>query len=81
MFSRKQRSLHQLHAAAHAVGQDALSVFHAVADELERAADQHSTVADEANQQAKEMVVLRDSAADAAAKAAAQADAVRSLVS
>lgn len=78
---KKNGSLHQAHAAAHAVARNALGIFHKLADELERAADEHATVAVSAQAQINELSELRDAAGTAATQAARHADAVRSLVS
>lgn len=78
---RKQRTLHQRHAAAHAIGLNVVGIFHDLADELEHAASEHDAVALDAHQQAVALADLRDSAHDAAAAAERQAVAVRSLVS
>lgn len=81
IFKQNERSLGHQHAAAHALAQKAANVFHAVADDLERAAKEHEAVASEARAQAKDLLALCDSATEAAKKTASQASAVRSLVS
>lgn len=81
LFSRKPRTLHELHAAAHAVGQNARGVFHGLADELERAASRHDFVSNGARDQAADLIELADSAEDAAYQNIKQAAAIRSLVS
>lgn len=75
------KSLDKRHAAAHAIGQRALGIFHALAEDLRRSADEHRQVAAEAHQQAVALADLRDSAYDAAQDAERQAAAIKSLVS
>lgn len=81
LFSRRPRSLHERHAAAHAVGQNVRGIFHDLADELDVAAREHVAVAEDAHDQIVSLADLRDSADDAAIAAAKQAQAIRSLVS
>lgn len=81
MFGRKTRTLHQEHAAAHAVAQGALGVFRGLADDLRSAADQHLKVADAAHQEVINMINLRDSADEAAAVNLNQANAIEGLLS
>lgn len=78
---RRSKSLHEQHAAAHAIGQRARNIFHSLADELEQAAHEHAAVAINAQAQINDLSELRDSAGEAAGQAVKQADAVRSLVS
>lgn len=80
LFSRKAPSLHEQHAAAHAVGQNAIGLFHSLAADLEEAAERHSQVADAAAEQASELLALTASADAAAVDAQRQANAIRSLV-
>jgi hypothetical protein len=77
---RRNRTLHQRHAAAHSIGQDALSVFHVIAEDLELSAAEHRAVGNEANTQINELVDLVDNAFDAAVEAEKRAAVVRSLV-
>lgn len=74
------KSLHKLHAAAHAKGQNALNVFRKLADDLEASAAQHESVVDEANDRICDLADLRYSAGEAAANAKRQAEAIRNLV-
>jgi hypothetical protein len=77
---RRNRTLHQRHAAAHSIGQDALSVFHVIAEDLELSAAEHRAVRDEADHKIVEFLELADSAHHAATEADQRAQAVRALV-
>lgn len=80
-MARKTKTLHDLHAEAHGLAAAALNVFHAVADDLNRAALSHQDVADRAQAEIDQHTALRDAAKTAADNAARQAEAVRTLVS
>ena len=80
MFGKKQPSLHEIHQQAEARSADALSLFHSVADDLEVAADMHKTVYEEADQRARQLKDLADSAVVAEDRKRQQAQAIRDLV-
>lgn len=80
LFNRSN-SLHQRHAKAHALAQNAADYFRQLADDFRTAGELHDEVADQATDQMNELRNLRDSAALAAADAKRKADAVASLVS
>ena len=77
---RRSKSLHEQHAAAHALGLNALSAFHSVADDLDAAASEHRLVADQAYAQSDVLNALGDSADEAAVSNERAAEAIRSLV-
>lgn len=76
-----KKSLADAHYAADALGKRAIDVFHALADDLHSAADQHNAVVVQAQAQIDELTDLRDNADDAAVEKRRQAYAITSLVS
>lgn len=76
-----EKSLHEAHAAAHALGQNALSLFHQLAADLDRAANEHLAVVVEAGDKIAVLDELRLSTAEAATEAQRKAEAIKSLVS
>lgn len=77
----RKNTLHELHAKAGALASAALDVFRSVADDLDRAALAHQSVATDAQEQIDQHAALRDAAQAAADAATRQAEAVRGLVS
>lgn len=76
---RTKNDLYKQHAAAHGLGQRALSTFKTIAAELREAAERHASVAVSSQLQINDLVGLRDSAAEAAEAATRQADAIEAL--
>lgn len=79
-MARKSKTLHDLHAEAGSLAAQALNVFHAVAEDLHRAALSHHEVADQAQEVADQHLALVASAREAADQATRQAQAVSNLV-
>lgn len=81
LVTKMAKSLHKAHAAASAIGQNAVSAFHVIIKDLRASAEKHRQVAVEANAQANELADLRDSANEAANAAERQANSIAALVS
>jgi hypothetical protein len=80
LLRRRQRTLADLHAEAHAAGHAVLSIFHDLADELEHAANQHAAVAEDARVESQALEALSTEADSAALDKVRQARALRTLV-
>jgi hypothetical protein len=79
VFSRKTRTLHDIHADATEFAAGALSVFQTVAHDLHLAAEIHSGVAEQAQAEADKHAALAASAKEAADKSKRQAETVAKL--
>lgn len=73
------KTLHKQHAAAHALGQQALNTFQSVVNQLRQSADEHLRVANAAHAQLVVLEELRVSADEAATNASRQANAIEAL--